>query len=153
MQSNNKMFTQVLDEMAKKILPTLTTTSQWQWCIRENSTYLDCPTSEYANSTNIMLAAFNPSADPSDYLSLPVQHAFYKVMTYNYATQQFQPATNAAVFSENETLSNGYTVNNAWLHIDYPIDGHQLGLVQLIYDPTSNLEVKGQTDDVVFFQN
>jgi hypothetical protein len=45
-------------------------------------------------------------------------------MTYNYATQQFQPATNAAVFSENETLANGYTVNNAWLHIDYPIDGH-----------------------------
>jgi hypothetical protein len=71
-----------------------------------------------------MLAAFNPSADPSDYLSLPVQHAFYKVMTYNYATQQFQPAANAAVFSENETLSNGYTVNNAWLHIDYAIDGH-----------------------------
>jgi len=88
-----------------------------------------------------MLAAFNPSADPSDYLSVPVQHAFYKVMTYNYATQQFQPAANAAVFSENETLSNGYTVNNAWLHIDYAIDGHQLGLVQLIYDPTNNLEV------------
>jgi hypothetical protein len=33
-----------------------------------------------------MIAAFNPSADPSDYLSLPVQHPFYKVMTYNYAT-------------------------------------------------------------------
>jgi predicted membrane-bound dolichyl-phosphate-mannose-protein mannosyltransferase len=58
--------------MAKKILPTLSTKSQWQWCIRENSTYLDCPTSEYANSTNILIAAFNPSADPSDYLSLPV---------------------------------------------------------------------------------
>ena len=139
--------------MAKKILPTLTTNTQWQWCIRENATYLDCPTSEYANSTNIMIAAFNPSADPSDYLSLPVQHGFYKVMTYNYASQQFQPAANAAVFSENETLANGYTVNNPWLHIDYAIDGHQLGLVQLIYDPTNNLEVKGQSDDVVFFQN
>lgn len=129
MQSNNKLFTQVLDEMAKKILPTLATKGQWQWCIRENATYLDCPTSEYANNTNIMIAAFNPSADPSDYLSLPVQHAFYKVMTYNYATQTFQPVTNAVVFSENETLSNGYTVNNPWLHIDYAIDGHQLGLV------------------------
>ena len=39
------------------------------------------------------------------------------------------------------------------MHIDYAIDGHQLGLVQLIYDPTNNLEVKGQSDDVVFFQN
>jgi len=43
MQSNNKLFTEVLDEMAKKILPTLTTKTQWQWCIRENSTYLDRP--------------------------------------------------------------------------------------------------------------
>jgi len=123
MQSNNKLFTEVLDEMAKKILPTLTTKTQWQWCIRENSTYLDCPTSEYANSTNILLAAFNPSTDPSDYLTLPVQHAYYKVMTYNYANQAFQPA-NAVVFSENETLPNGYTVNNPWMHIDYAIDGH-----------------------------
>jgi hypothetical protein len=86
MQSNNQVFIQVLDEMSKKVLPSLSTKGQWQWCIKENSTYLDCPTSEYPNSTNIMIAAYNPSADPSDYLSVPVQHAFYKVMTYNYAT-------------------------------------------------------------------
>jgi hypothetical protein len=53
-------------------------------------------------------------------------------------------ANDAAVFCENETLANSFTINNnCWLHVDYAIDGHQLGLIQLTYDPTSNLEVAG----------
>lgn len=47
MQTNNQVFAKVIDDMAKSALKGLVTDSSWEWCFRENSTYLDCPTAEY----------------------------------------------------------------------------------------------------------
>jgi len=132
MQANNQIFAKVADDFVKQVLPTLTTTNNWQWCQRENSTYLDCPTSEYPNEANITIAAFNPVATPSDYISVAVKHAKYDVSVYDYTTKAFVAKVNntaASVVCENETLSNGYTINNCWLHVDYEIDGHQIGII------------------------
>lgn len=85
MQANNQVLAQVIDEIAKALLPQLTTKEAWQWCVRENSTYLDCPTAEYDKKANIIVAAFNPANNQSDYLSFPVRHGNYDVAFYTKA--------------------------------------------------------------------
>jgi hypothetical protein len=108
------------------LLPNVTfPLGQWKWCARENATYLDCPVAEYANNTNVLVAAFNPSADPTDVISVAVKHPNYQVQLWNATSAQWYPAVEPAVFCENETLSNNFTItNNCWLHVDYAIDGH-----------------------------
>lgn len=148
--ASNTVFAQVIDDYVKSLLPNVTfPLGTWKWCARENATYLDCPVAEYADNTDVMIAAFNPASDPTDVVSVAVKHAFYTVNVWDAANAKWASAEGAAaVFCENETLSNNFTItNNCWLHVDYAIDGHQLGLIQLLYNASvTDLEVVGKVE-------
>ena len=102
----------------------------WEWCIRENSTYLDCPLSEYNDSTNIMVAVFNPATNgPTDYLSFPLKHGHYQVSAFDARSGKFSALNNTAVICDNETLPNGYEVRTCLMHLAYAVDSMQVGLV------------------------
>jgi hypothetical protein len=51
-------------------MPNIKTTGPWQWCVKENSTYLDCPVAEHPKETSVTIAAFNPAATPMDVVSI-----------------------------------------------------------------------------------
>jgi hypothetical protein len=144
MQANNQLFARVINELTKSLLPSLTTKESWQWCVRENSTYLDCPTAEYPQNSNILVAAFNPATNKSDYLEFPVRHGNYDVAVYNSAQQAMIPTKDVSVICENETLANGYTIETCMMYIDYPIDSMQVGIVQLRYNNKTNWKQSGQ---------
>lgn len=119
-------------DFAENLLPTLSTTGPWEWCFRENATYLDCPVAEHPDSTSFIVAAFNPAAVPSDYSTLLLKHAHYDVSVYDPVAKQFvalKKSQGAAAVCEADTLSNGVSVTSCRLFVDYAIDGMQVGLI------------------------
>ena len=80
MQATNNVVVKSLDDYVKQVMPSIqTSASQWTWCVRENSTYLDCPVAEHPNQANITIAAYNPAATPMDVVSIIVKHPHYTV--------------------------------------------------------------------------
>jgi hypothetical protein len=125
-QATNNVFVKSLDDYVKQVMPTIQTNVPWTWCVRDNSTYLDCPVSEQPASANITIAAFNPAATPMDLVSIIVKTPHYSVQAYNHTTGSWVSLGNdsAAIICENETLSNGFTIDSCVLHVAYPVDGH-----------------------------
>jgi hypothetical protein len=104
----------------------------WEWCFRENSTYLDCPVSEYEDDTNMMVAVFNPATNgPTDYISFPLKHGHYSVSVFNRTQSSFQAldSSSAAVICENETLENGFSLKTCQIYVAYAVDSLQVGLI------------------------
>ena len=85
MTAVNNVFVKSLDDYVKQVLPTVVTNGPWTWCVRENSTYLDCPVAEQAPKTNITIAAYNPAASPMDFVSVIIKSPHYSVQTYNHS--------------------------------------------------------------------
>lgn len=85
MQANNNVFAEAVEDLVSAMVPGLQPGAMgWEWCFRENSTYLDCPVSEYDDSTNIMVAVFNPATNgPTDYITFPLKHGHYSVSVFN----------------------------------------------------------------------
>ena len=136
-------------------MPTIQTNGPWTWCVRENSTYLDCPVSEQTPKANITISAYNPAASPMDFVSIIVKTPHYTVQTYNHSTGTWVVADTdrAAIICENETLANGFSINSCILHVNYVIEGHQVGLLQLTYDTNSTLFVDGTVSQTATFSS
>ena len=114
----------------------------WQWCFRYNSTYLDCPISQYANSTDFkfIVAVHNPANLPLTIPSIAVPHGHLSV-------QRFDPDSGSMVAAEAEVLCNlqqlelypDQTVNNCWLYVNQTIDSNGIGFLTVQYD--SNVDI------------
>lgn len=62
-----------------------------QWCIQENSTYLDCPVKNYANKTLDMIAVvYNPASLATNYTTLKVPSGNFEVKVLRTKTGSFE---------------------------------------------------------------
>ena len=105
-QVNNPVFAEAIAEAAQR-LAGIQSNQPWEWCLKENSTYLDCPISNNLNkSLNMIVAVFNPSPQPTLYTSIAVPHGNLDVKVYNFVSQSFVNA-DSSVLCDNETLPNG----------------------------------------------
>jgi len=50
--------------------------NEWQWCLRYNSTYQDCPIANYAEDTSLrmLVAMHNPANLPAKIAQISVPH-------------------------------------------------------------------------------
>ena len=71
------MHTKQLNDIIKNF-----TSDKWEWCLRTNGTYVDCPV---VNGTkkNMAVIAENPSYVETEYIKLKVSHGNYDVMKYD----------------------------------------------------------------------
>jgi hypothetical protein len=99
------------------------TNQGWEWCLRENATYLDCPISNYDPQNFTMgVVAYNPATLPINYVSIAVPHGNINVQVFNKNTKKFENNPNVTVLNELVTLENGYSVNNSWLVVNVDVD-------------------------------
>ena len=81
MEKNNQLFSQVVAEKVQA-LTNVSLQGPWQWCFRENRTFLDCPIGQ-KNGTegqvNMIVAVYNPSIDPTNYTNIAVPHGHFDV--------------------------------------------------------------------------
>jgi len=85
----------------------------------------------------MIVAAYNPSTDPTNYTSIAVPHGHYSVYVFNSTSKAFQ-AANAAVLCDEEVVEKA-VVNNCWLYVEYQIQGMQTGLISVQYNATADL--------------
>ena len=54
---------------------------EWTWCARTNSTYVDCPISNHADSENVkmVVAVHNPANLAMSYVQVAVPHGKFAV--------------------------------------------------------------------------
>lgn len=54
---------------------------EWQWCARTNSTYVDCPISNHADSENVkmVVAVHNPANLEMNVVQIAVPHGKFQV--------------------------------------------------------------------------
>lgn len=60
-------------------------------------------------------------------------------------------SNSAAVICENETLANGYSLKSCQIYVVYAVDSLQVGLIQLKYNASVDLTVKGQAVQTATF--
>lgn len=64
MESNNLVYQSLIEEAASNIAG-INSNATWEWCFRENGTFLDCPIANYDQSNaNFIVAVHNPSSLP-----------------------------------------------------------------------------------------
>ena len=57
---------------------------KWEWCLKENSTYLDCPIAKYQDvQTNFIVAVHNPSMIPLKYARIALPHGNFDVYGFD----------------------------------------------------------------------
>ena len=69
LEFNNPTFGQIIGEIASSNIGK-TFNENWDWCFRENTTYVDCPIFTKGGSdgqVNMYIAAFNPTTDTTNY--------------------------------------------------------------------------------------
>ncbi len=119
MEANNALFSTVILE----VFPPFAVSGPWQWCFRENSTYLDCPIGAKNGSdgmVDMVVAAYNPSTDPTNYTVIAVPHGHYTVYAYN--STSAKTFVNASVLCDEEVVEKA-VINNCQMYVDYPIPG------------------------------
>ena len=92
---------------------------------------MDCPISSYGN-VSFVVGIFNPSSDTTNYTSFAVPHGNWEVYIFQDGAYTTPPAT---VLCDQETLSNGQTINNCQMFVEYQISGQQVGALLLFYNP------------------
>ena len=84
MHQNNQVFASAMGESLLRTVSGLRTNRLWEWCYRENSTYLDCPIAEYeADKLNLVVAVYNPATDPTEQVSIAVPNGKVEVRVWN----------------------------------------------------------------------
>ena len=143
LEANNQVFAQVISEQVQA-LTGLQPNGQFEWCFRENTTYLDCPISQH-NSTNetftMHVAAYNPSTDATNYVSIAVPHGNFKVQQFDLSAAPGKGTfvdSVADVICDNDLMVNN-TIYNCWLYVEYNIPPMATGVVSLKYDKTIDL--------------
>jgi hypothetical protein len=58
------------------------TNATWEWCLKSNGTYLDCPINKYPQK-DFIVVAHNPSIIDYQYMRFKVSHAHYNVFLWN----------------------------------------------------------------------
>lgn len=58
METNNKEYSKLLAKVAANAG---VSSDDWTWCLRTNSTYLDCPINDQADDSSFVLAVHNPA--------------------------------------------------------------------------------------------
>jgi alpha-mannosidase len=90
LEANNQVYASVIADAALKIANLNTTGDDWLWCFKTNSTYLDCPISNYeGGETNIVVAVHNPSLLPMSLVEIAVPHGHYDTYALLNGTNQF----------------------------------------------------------------
>ena len=126
------------------------TSDQWEWCLRTNGTYIDCPIAERQDK-NFAVIAENPSYIDVQYIKLKVGHGNYDVFTYNPTTKANDPQPAEVVCLE-RFLENGTFIHDCDMHINatVPKVSHTIFIIK--YNPNSNLtlpEIEGNKEVLV----
>jgi len=107
--------------------------SDWAQCFRTNSSFLDCPISEYEDSeANYTMYVMVHQASPieASTVSLSVPHGHYTVFVFNTSTGGYEYRAEPSVLCSNDHYVNdeGVETNltNCKMHVDvcpWPGDG------------------------------
>jgi hypothetical protein len=142
MKQNNIQYGKVIQDNIEAETG-MTTNSEWNLCQRTNSTFLDCPVSNYANEENytMYVAVHNPSANQMSQASVAVPNGNYKAQVFNKDTQEFEDVA-ATVLCSDDDLENGKTLKSCFLHADFVTHGKEVSLLALTQDSSVDLEAK-----------
>lgn len=67
MKLNNQAYASIVAEAASKIAG-INSITDWEWCLKLNTTYLDCPIANQDHLNKFIVAVHNPSLTSSDFV-------------------------------------------------------------------------------------
>ena len=73
------MYSHLIEEIAGERGITGTDGKKWEWCLRTNGTYLECPIANYQRDVSFVAAVHNPSNKVQFISSVKTPHPNYKV--------------------------------------------------------------------------
>lgn len=83
-QNNDDLYSNLIDRQVTHLTNGKVTSSQWQMCDKTNTTYLDCPVSEYdfVNRTEFFVSVHNPSSLRLSVAKISVPHGNFTVQEF-----------------------------------------------------------------------
>lgn len=79
LESSSFFYSRMIEEHAKMSTVGIASELPWEWCYRENATYLDCPISNHDGETNMIIAVHNPSPVDIKYPKIAIAHGSYDI--------------------------------------------------------------------------
>ncbi len=141
MEKNNGVYQTLIEEAASNIAG-INSNSTWEWCFRENGTYLDCPIAEHdSRRTNFIVAVHNPSTLPLEHARIALPHGHYDLHGFNLETAKFE-AINGSALCEDVVLQNKATLQNCELYIRHTVNASTIGFISLSYNAKADLRAK-----------
>lgn len=145
-EANNKIYASLIDEIVTS--QSTVRAASWVWCDSTNGTYLDCPIHNFSASDHIVVA-HNPADIDQSYLKLKVQYADYKVYSWSSEQKAFiDITTNAEAICASRLITKGPLVNDCELHVKVRTISGQITILQLKFDPTSDLALKPDAGNI-----
>lgn len=97
-----------------------TTSKNFEWCLRSNGTYLDCPL--YGNEKeDFIVGIHNPSVQDMEYFKFKVPHGHYDVFELNSMTGDEVPVTAEVICIKRILQNETIFIDDCDLHVEKEI--------------------------------
>jgi hypothetical protein len=144
MKKNNEGYFKMIDERMRSMTGIANQT--WVECFRTNSTYLDCPVSNYEDQKNYVMnvAVHNPSTMDMNQATFAVPNDKYDVKVYCTKAKKFV-SVNASVSCWDDYAENNVTYKACNIKISHTTKARDFSLFELTQNDAAELSTTNGT--------
>ena len=144
MKKNNEGYFNLIDEKIRKMTGIANQT--WVECFKTNSTYVDCPVSNYEDQKKYTMnvAVQNPSTIDMNQAIIAVPNGQYDVKVFNAQSKAFE-TVNASVSCWDDYAENNVTYKACNIKISHTTKARDFSLFQLTQNDAASLSTNNGT--------
>lgn len=146
LENTNPVYAQAINFWADKVG---FVANDWQWCLRYNSTYADCPIADYADgdSFKMLIAVHNPANLATKISQIAVPHGNLLVKRFDVETGgMLEAEANVLCNIQEEESDPSSNVDNCQLFIKHEVPAGGIGFFTVEYSSANDLSIRVQTD-------
>jgi hypothetical protein len=144
-QNNNDLYSDLIDRQVTHLTNGVVTSSEWSMCERTNTTYHDCPVSDYdlKQGSQFFVSVHNPSSLVLNVAQISVPHGNFKVQEW--VDDKYTDVKGLDVMCYKDYNETDKEIQNCYMFIKTSIRPRDINLFKLTVDMSSNKEVPSET--------
>ena len=132
MESNNEEFFEIIGDKVFD-MSGIESNEKWSECQRTNSTYRDCPISQYVSKSNLTMTVgvYNPSTIDISSVQFAIPNHNYTVKVWNEATKQLVKTVDYVVNCDNDYDETGDVFDSCFMTVSTLVKSRNVQVIVL----------------------
>lgn len=146
MDSNNEEFFEIIGDKVFK-MSGIESNEKWQECQRTNSSYRDCPISQYVSKSNLTMtvAVYNPSTIDINSVQIAVPNHNYKVKVWNQVTKSLVEPTGSVVNCYTDYNEAGDIFDSCFMTVNTLVKSRNVQVIVLDKVNNNSISLEAKT--------